>query len=132
MLFLLKPYSPQRVLRMIRRHPEASKFVGGLSVSGAGTLCAVLSGLAAWYFFIPPGWTFVVGPQGALALAFYVVIVSVDIVLIHYMHTASARLQLQQPDLALAVEVGVGLVEQQKMGRGWWGKRGRFWGAPLF
>ena len=64
--------------------------------SRAGTLCAVLSGLAAWYFFIPPGWTFDVGPQGALALAFYVVIVSVDIVLIHYMHTASARLRAER------------------------------------
>lgn len=62
----------------------------------AGVLCAMLSGLAAWYFFIPPGWTFDVGAQGFLALAFYVVIVGVDIALIHYMHTASARLRAEQ------------------------------------
>lgn len=64
--------------------------------TGAGILCAVLSGLAAWYFFIPLQWSFTINGQGALALAFYVVIVSVDIALIHYMHTASARLRAEQ------------------------------------
>lgn len=61
-----------------------------------GSLCAVLSGLAAWYFFIPAQWSFVINGQGVLALVFYVVIVSVDIALIHYMHTAGTRLRAEQ------------------------------------
>lgn len=64
--------------------------------TGAGILCAILSGLAAWYFFIPVRWSFVINGQGVLALVFYVFIVAVDIALIHYMHTAGARLRAEQ------------------------------------
>ncbi|UHC17276.1 DUF4118 domain-containing protein [Methylobacterium currus] len=73
----------------------------------AGITCATLSGLSAWYFFLPPTTGFVVSAQSALALAFYVFIVAVDIALIHIMHTASARLRHERA-------VTAGLYEQQR------------------
>ncbi|KMO32419.1 ATPase [Methylobacterium variabile] len=72
-----------------------------------GITCAVLSGLSAWYFFLPPSQTFVLTAQSALALAFYVFIVGVDIALIHIMHMASARLRQERA-------VTAGLYEQQR------------------
>lgn len=58
-----------------------------------GIICAVLSGLASWYFFIPPFYSFTLTSQTAIALGFYVFIVAVDIALIHIMHLAAARLR---------------------------------------
>lgn len=59
---------------------------------GPGILCAVLSGLAAWYFFIPPVDSFELNTSTAVALGFYVFVVTVDIALIHLMTKATARL----------------------------------------
>jgi two-component sensor histidine kinase len=59
-----------------------------------GVLCAVLCGLAAWGFFIPPE-GFAISGEGALALGFYVFIVAVDIALIHVMRRAVGRLEAQ-------------------------------------
>ncbi|MGE7417880.1 sensor histidine kinase [Methylobacterium tarhaniae] len=72
-----------------------------------GITCAVLSGLSAWYFFLPPSDGFIVSAQSGLALAFYVFIVAVDIALIHIMHTTSARLRHERA-------VTAGLYEQQR------------------
>jgi len=58
-----------------------------------GIICAALSGLASWYFFMAPAYSLAVTPQTAIALVFYVFIVSVDIALIHIMHLAAARLR---------------------------------------
>ena len=68
-------------------------FVAG---TRAGTLCAVLSGLAAWYWFIPPFDSFGLTSHTALALAFYVFIVGVDIAIIHAMRRAGERLKAAQ------------------------------------
>lgn len=62
----------------------------------AGTLCAVLSGLAAWYWFIPPFDSFGLTADTTLALAFYVFIVGVDIAIIHAMRRAGERLKAAQ------------------------------------
>lgn len=59
----------------------------------AGVVCAILSGLASWYFFMPPEYSFVLTGQTAIALAFYVFIVSIDIALIHIMHVAAEQLR---------------------------------------
>ncbi|MGE5478785.1 MAG: sensor histidine kinase [Bacteroidales bacterium] len=64
-------------------------FVAG---SGPGILTAFLGGVAAWWFFIPPTHTLALHPGSALALAFYAVIVAVDIALIHVMNAALRRL----------------------------------------
>ncbi len=57
-----------------------------------GIVTAVLSGLAAWYFFIEPLNSFEVTSSTALALGFYIVVVAVDITVIHIMNVALERL----------------------------------------
>ena len=79
-------------------------FVGG---RGPGILCAVLSGLAAWYFFIPPFDSFAIDGQVALALVFYVAIVGVDIALIHVTQRVGERLRAERA-------VTAALYEQQR------------------
>lgn len=79
-------------------------FFGGVR---PGILCAAVSGLAAWYFFIPPIDSFALDGQSALALAFYIFIVSVDIALIHAMNVAAERFQAER-------EVSAGLLDQQR------------------
>jgi len=68
-------------------------FLAGL---GPGIVCAVLSGLASWYFFIPPFHSFEVQTQTAVALGFYVFIVTVDIALIHFMLVATDKLKVER------------------------------------
>lgn len=67
-------------------------FVAGL---GPGLLCAVLCGLAAWWFFIPPI-GFAITGASALTLVFYAFIVGVDITLIHVMQQALKNLRAEQ------------------------------------
>lgn len=69
-----------------------------------GIVCAVLSGLASWYFFMPPFYSFALTSQTAIALVFYVFIVAVDIALIHIMHLAAARLRSDAEETALLYE----------------------------
>jgi len=72
----------------------------------AGSFCAVLCGLAAWYWFIPPS-GFGLEGQSALAMGFYLFIVVVDIALIHVMHRAMHRLRQEKAHSA-------GMAEQQR------------------
>ncbi|MBB4659249.1 sensor histidine kinase [Parvularcula dongshanensis] len=60
--------------------------------AGPGSVLALACGVAAWYFFVPEFSSFTLGAQGALALAFYVFIVAIDIVIIHAMKGALHRL----------------------------------------
>jgi two-component sensor histidine kinase len=59
---------------------------------GPGTLAALLCGLMAWYYFIPPFHSFRIEPSTSTALLFYVGVVSVDIALVHWMQSANHRL----------------------------------------
>ncbi len=71
---------------------------------GPGTLAAVLCGLMAWYFFIPPINSFALGVDTAVALLFYAGVVTVDIMLVDWMQTANHRLRDERErnaDLAL-------------------------------
>ncbi len=72
-----------------------------------GIVCAVLSGLAAWYFFIGEAGTFLLDAQTGLALGFYAFIVAVDIALIHLMRVAGERLSAERA-------VSAQLYEQQR------------------
>ncbi|HJE23513.1 MAG TPA: DUF4118 domain-containing protein [Methylorubrum populi] len=72
-----------------------------------GVICAALSGLSAWYFFIEPPSAFLVSLQTGLALGFYAVIVAVDIALIHGMRVAGERLSAERA-------VTADLYEQQR------------------
>ncbi|GJD97643.1 hypothetical protein OCOJLMKI_4876 [Methylobacterium iners] len=72
-----------------------------------GITCAVLGGIASWYFFLTPVDSFGIDGQAALALVFYAFIVSADIALIHIMHEAGERLSRER-------EVSADLYEQQR------------------
>ncbi len=61
-----------------------------------GIACAILCGLASLYFFIPPFNSFAIDGASLIALGFYVFIVTVDIALIHFMHTAADRLEAKK------------------------------------
>lgn len=67
-----------------------------LAGTGPGTAVAVLSGLAAWWFFIPPTHTLTLTPGSAVALGFYALVVAVDIALIHCMNRAVQRLDAER------------------------------------
>lgn len=79
-------------------------FLGGLR---PGLLCATLSGLAAWYFFIEPQNSFTLHGPAAIALGFYVFIVGIDLALIHSMQKSMDRLGAER-------EVSAGLYAQQR------------------
>lgn len=66
-------------------------FLGG---TAAGVLCAVFSGLIAWYFFVSPDHSFsLLWPSGYIAMGFYTAVVGLDLYLIHVMVSALKRLQ---------------------------------------
>lgn len=61
-----------------------------------GALVALLSGLAAWYFFIPPYYAFSFSPGPLTAMALYLFVVVTDLTLIHLMVRAyTAELEAQ-------------------------------------
>lgn len=61
-----------------------------------GVLCAVLSGIASWYWFISPGNPLSLNGSNLLALGFYAFIVTVDIALIHFMQQSSVRIRRER------------------------------------
>lgn len=61
-----------------------------------GIFAAVLCGFLSWYFFIPPFGQFVVTPGVVIAMTFYIGVVSVDILLIHFMQRANYHLALER------------------------------------
>ncbi|WP_225204658.1 sensor histidine kinase [Novosphingobium huizhouense] len=75
-----------------------------LAGRGPGVLCAVLSGLAAWYFFVPPVYSFAVTSGVATAMLFYGFVVAVDIMLIDGLVHRQQRLEENEARLTLAAE----------------------------
>lgn len=82
---------------------------------GAGIVTAVLCGLFAWYFFIPPGNSFPVDGASILAMAFYCTVVTVDIALIHWMQVTNARLRRAREKGRLLAEKSARLVERSDL-----------------
>lgn len=74
-----------------------STFLTGLA---PGILCAVLSGLAAWYWFIPPFHSFGTNGPVVVAMVFYALVVAVDIVLIDGLLRRQRQLVESQHQLA--------------------------------
>ena len=69
-------------------------FFGG---APAGLATAVASGMAAWYFFIPPQNSFaLIWPSTYVALGFYALVVGVEILLITSMDLGLSRLRAEQ------------------------------------
>ncbi len=63
---------------------------------GPGALAAVLCGLLAWYYFIPPFQSFAIEGSTAVALGFYAAVVTVDIALVHWMQHANRAVRLER------------------------------------
>lgn len=58
-----------------------------------GAAAAVLCGLFAWYFFIPPVHTLSLSVGSAVALTFYAFVTATDIAIVHWMQRANADLR---------------------------------------
>jgi len=56
---------------------------------GPAILMALLSALAAWYFFLPPYNTFAIGTDNAIVLATFIISSGVGIALVHWLRTAT-------------------------------------------
>ncbi|KQT46363.1 hypothetical protein ASG43_12140 [Aureimonas sp. Leaf454] len=80
-----------------------------------GVLSAVVCGFSAWYWFIAPYGTFEVNASVMIALAFYVGIVTVDILLIQFMHRAMEKLRLEREVTRDLLERQNGLLEEQRL-----------------
>lgn len=57
-----------------------------------GSVSAILCGLLAWYFFIPPHRSFALTGATSFALVFYLFVVATDFALVHWMQTANRQL----------------------------------------
>ena len=68
-------------------------FFAGL---GPAILTALLSGVAAWYFFTPPFWSFRLDLDGAVGLATFVLGSSVAIALVHLLRITITRLEAER------------------------------------
>lgn len=76
-----------------------------------GIVCAVLSGLVAWYCFIPPAHTFVLTWHIVVALGFYAFVVALDIALINGLrrttdHLFSSMATVETLHASLEMQVG--------------------------
>ena len=68
-------------------------FVAGL---GPGLLVALASGIAAWFFFLPPERSFGLGWDAALALGLYAFVIGANLAVIHAMQKATDRLRAER------------------------------------
>ncbi len=63
-------------------------FLGGL---GPGTAVAVVAGLVAWYFFLPPAFSFELGEKESASLVVFWLIAAMDVTLVHLLNRALDR-----------------------------------------
>ncbi|OYY91318.1 MAG: histidine kinase [Sphingomonas sp. 28-66-16] len=74
---------------------------------GPGILAGIACGFLSWYFFLPPAFSLALDGNTALALLFYVAVVSVDIAIIHWMQRANRRaIDEREMSRELAIERG--------------------------
>ena len=62
----------------------------------AGVVAGIGCGLAAWYFFLEPGFTFRLTGPSVLALCFYAFITTTNLLLIHVMRQSMTRLEAER------------------------------------
>lgn len=82
---------------------------------GPGALAAVLCGLMAWYYFIPPFHSFAAPSGTVLALGFYLAVVTVDIVLVHWVQSANRRLRTERSRSRALAETSMRLAERNEL-----------------
>lgn len=89
-----------------------SSFLFGRSV---GTVAAVICGVIAWYFFIPPVNDFRLMRGTTVALLFYAGVVAVDIALVHWMQGANRRLRDERERSRQLAEHSAQLAERTEL-----------------
>ena len=82
---------------------------------GPGLLCAILCGLMAWYYFIPPYFSFDIARGTATALGFYIAVVVVDITLVHWMQNANHRLRRERERSHALADTSARLAERNEL-----------------
>nr|WP_277923660.1 DUF4118 domain-containing protein [Sphingomonas sp. TREG-RG-20F-R18-01] len=82
---------------------------------GPGILSAILCGLMAWYYFIPPFFSFNIGQGTTTALGFYVAVVVVDITLVHWMQNANHRLRRERERSHALADTSARLAERNEL-----------------
>ncbi|MCP3730241.1 DUF4118 domain-containing protein [Sphingomonas sp. MG17] len=76
--------------------------------AGPGVLTALLGAAAGLYFFLPPLWSLAPGHSAAFALGVYAAVVTLTILIIHWMQRANIRLRAERQrgeDLAAHAEL---------------------------
>ena len=81
-----------------------------------GVLCAALSGLAVWYFFLTPPHSFAFSLQNVLNLGAYILVVTLAILPIHYLETAVKRLRSAEASKAVLTRQREALFEADPNG----------------
>lgn len=82
---------------------------------GPGILAGALCGVFAWTFFIAPANGYVFDASSAVAMAFYTGVVTVDVVLIHWMQVTNARLRDAREQGRILAETSAGLAERSEL-----------------
>lgn len=62
----------------------------------AGAAVSVICGLAAWYLFVAPVYSFALNGPSIMAMLFYALIVVTDLLLVHAMRVALTRLEAEK------------------------------------
>nr|WP_245218732.1 histidine kinase dimerization/phosphoacceptor domain -containing protein [Rubellimicrobium aerolatum] len=92
--FVLDPYLPPG-FPYLTFFP-AIALTGFLAGSGPGAVQAILCGVVAWFFFIPPTQSFALTSGKAMALLLYLVVTGTELGLIYAMRRALERLALAE------------------------------------
>lgn len=61
-----------------------------------GAASAAVSGVLAWYYFIPPAATFKIDAGSLTAMAFYTLVVITDVMIIHWLQRANGNLAAER------------------------------------
>ncbi|WP_318530233.1 sensor histidine kinase [Rhizobium sp. TRM95796] len=80
----------------------------------AGILCAVLSLLSAWYFFIAPYSEFGVSAPVILALAYFALVATIDITIIAWLNKSIAALEIEKERSRKLAEERLDLARHQR------------------
>ena len=76
-------------------------FLGGL---GPGVVVAVAAGLVAWYFFLPPAFSFELGEKESASLVVFWLIAAMDVTLVHLLNRALDRAERLAGERALLLD----------------------------
>src|SRR3974390_24748 len=81
-----------------------SAFVGG---RGPGLLALVLSSLTAWYWFLPPEGSWVLGKEQIISLCIFALLAAVSVVVVQILNNAFMRVLTREQKLRLLIETAL-------------------------